>query len=81
MGGIVDAVGSASGTAFVGAMAVAGLAVVAAPFTGGASLAVAAGLMALGIPFGYVSLGSDAAGMLLHRRLSFRSGGRRGDRP
>lgn len=66
VGGIIDAVGSASGTAFAGAIAVAGLAVVAAPFTGGASLAVAAGAMALGTPLGYVSLGSDGAGMLLH---------------
>ncbi len=64
--GSCDAIGTVAGSAYVVAVGVAAAAALAAPFTGGASLAVAASALAYGNAFGLVTVASDAGGMLLH---------------
>ncbi len=64
--GSCDAIGTIAGSAYMVAVGVAAVGALAAPFTGGASLAVAASALAYGNAFGLVTVASDAGGMLLH---------------
>lgn len=64
--GTCDAVGSVAGSAYLISVLISIGALAAAPFTGGASLALAAGAMAYGNVFGYITVGADAGGILLH---------------
>ena len=64
--GSCDAVGTVAGSAYLVTVGIAAAAALAAPFTGGASLAVAASALAYGNAFGLVTVASDAGGILLH---------------
>jgi hypothetical protein len=65
--GSIDAVSTATGVAFVGSVVLTALAVLAAPLTGGASLAVASGAMAFGNAIAYACIASNTVGILMHQ--------------
>ncbi|HEY9855086.1 MAG TPA: hypothetical protein V6D05_05055 [Stenomitos sp.] len=64
--GSIAAAGTASGVAFIGTVLAIGLGVLAAPLTGGASLAFAATAASLTTPIAVACLAVDGAGVLLH---------------
>lgn len=64
--GSIVAAGVATGVAFVGTVVAIGLGVLAAPVTGGASLALAATAAALTTPVALACLAVDGAGVVLH---------------
>ncbi len=64
--GTIDGVGSVTGTMFVGSVIVEAAAVLAAPFTAGASIEMAAGILSVGETAGWISMGSDVPGIILH---------------
>lgn len=65
--GTIEAFSTATGVAFVGAVVLTAAAVLAAPLTGGASLAVASGAMAFGNAIAYACIGANTAGILMHQ--------------
>lgn len=65
--GAVEAFSTATGVAFVGSVVLTALAVLAAPVTGGASLAVASGAMALGNVIAYACIAANTVGIAMHQ--------------
>ncbi|HEY9897889.1 MAG TPA: hypothetical protein V6D00_01795 [Pantanalinema sp.] len=65
--GTVEAFSTATGVAFVGSVVLTALAVLAAPLTGGASLAVASGAMAFGNVIAYACIAANTVGILMHQ--------------
>lgn len=66
-GGTFSTAATVTSMAWLGCVAVAAAAVIAAPVTGGASLAVAAGAFAVGDAFFLGTIVADAAGIALHQ--------------
>jgi len=64
--GSISAAGTATGVAFIGTVLAIGLGVLAAPLTGGASLALAATAASLTTPIALACLAVDGAGIVLH---------------
>lgn len=65
--GSITAAGVATGVAFVGAVLAIGIGTLAAPFTGGASLALAASAAALTTPIALACLAVDGAAIVMHQ--------------
>lgn len=65
--GTVEAFSTATGVAFVGSVVLTALAVLAAPLTGGASLALASGAMAFGNVIAYACIAANTVGIAYHQ--------------